>query len=58
MSEDPIIEMLKRNNIADHQIVFLMKVLNKVRSERKKPDWEGAESTVRVVLEQEVKSLS
>lgn len=58
MPEDPIIEMLKRNNIADHQIVFLMKVLNKVRAERKKPDWDGAESTVRSVLEQEVKDLS
>lgn len=57
MAEDPILEMLKLRGLTDSQIAFLIKVLNKVRSEMKKPDWEGAESSVRSVLEQEIKNL-
>lgn len=57
MAEDPILEMLKHRGLSDSQIAFLIKVLNKVRSEMKKPDWEGAESSVRSVLEQEIKNL-
>ena len=57
MSEDPILEMLKQRGLTDAQIAFLIKVLNKVRLEMKNPDWEGAESSVRSVLEQEIKKL-
>lgn len=57
MAEDPILEMLKQRGLTDSQIAFLIKVLNKVRSEMKKPDWEGAEASVKSVLEQEVKNL-
>ena len=58
MSQDPIIEMLKNKGLTDDQIVFLVKVLNKVRVEKKKPDWAGAEACVKSVLEQSVNSLA
>lgn len=57
MAEDSILDMLKRRGLTDSQIAFLIKILNKIRSEMKKPDWEGAESSVRSVLEQELKNL-
>lgn len=57
MSQDPIILMLKEKGISDDQIVFLLKVLNKVRGEMKKPDWGGAEACVKNVLEQSVQNL-
>lgn len=57
MAEDPILEMLKQRGLTDAQIAFLIKILNKVRSEMKNPDWEGAESSVKSVLEQEIKNL-
>lgn len=58
MSEDPIIEMLTQRGMTDLQIGFLVKVLKKVRDERKRPDWEGAEAAVKTVLEQEIENLA
>lgn len=55
MQDDPIIAMLKENGLSDAQISFLVKVLARVRSERTSPGWDGPDTAVKSVLEQEVK---
>lgn len=54
MQDDPIIKMLKERNLTEAQIVFLLKVLNKIRGEMKSPDWSGPEASVKSVLDGEI----
>ncbi len=51
--KDELLSMLEERGLTEGEIRFLVKLLAKIKAERRNADWDGAEAAVRSVLDEE-----